>query len=250
MTPIVSRFLPPIIGGSILLLLWQVASLSAPTLIPSVSAVARATFALLGSEQVRRDVLATVSRTLLAVGIAIGAGVPLGAIMGSTHLFRAAFGWLIDFLRSIPAFVLLPLFITVFRSGDAARLGMAAFGAGIVMLASTAFGAAHGKPLRVEVARVYGASRLFRFAVAVRGILPAVADGVRISVSLGLVLVVVGEIVLGATYGLGTRVNDSLSGFELDRMYALTVIVGCVGYALNLLARVLTNRWSAYGRHL
>lgn len=239
-----------ILGFLTLLILWEMGSYSAPTLVPGFLHVVAAVRDLVLKNAVYYDLWATLARTLIAFSLAVVIGVPLGAGIGSSPIANSMLGWAVEFLRSIPAFVLLPLFLTFLRSGDAARIGMAAFGAAVVMTASTAFGAAHTKAERLEVARVYGASRAMLFWIVLRGILPAVADGIRISLSLSLILVIVGEIMLGAGKGLGTRVNDSLSGFDLPRMYALSIVIGLLGYCLNMGVRKVTSRWIDYGRHL
>lgn len=80
--------------------------------------------------------------------------------------------------------------------------------------------------------------------------LPSISDGARISLILCLILVTVGEIMLGATRGLGTRVNDSLSGFSLAEMYALILIIGFLGYLLIVIARICAERWADYVKYL
>ena len=229
---------------------WEMFALTSPTLVPDFWEVAVAARDLFAHEDIHVDMWATVRRTLVAFLIAVATGVPLGLAIGAVPTVRTLLSGPLDFLRSIPAFVLLPLALAMLKSGDIARIGIAVFGAGVVMVASTAFGTAHLKTSRVEVAQVYGASPFFVLAVIVRGLLPAIADGARISLSLSLILITVAEIMLGATHGLGTRVNDSLSGFDLPKMYALVFLIGLVGYSLNLVARKCAERWAGYGRHL
>lgn len=145
--------------------------------------------------------------------------------------------------RAIPAFVLLPLFLTLTRDSELSRIVMAAFGCFVIVAAYTAMGASSTLRTRLEVARVYGASRLYTLrAVVLRDAAPQIVDGVRIALPLALVLTLVSEIMLGATHGLETLVNDSLAGFDLPTMYALVLAVGLVGLALSALATAV-SRW-------
>jgi len=192
----------------------------------------------------------TVLRTFASFGLALGVGWPLGAAIGSIPAMNRLLTGPLDFLRSIPAFVLLPLFLIFLKTGEASRIAMAAFGAGLVIVANTAFGVAHVAQLRIQVTQVYGGTLLHRIGVIFMQALPQSMDGARLGLSLALILTIVGEIMLGATHALGTRVNDSLAGFDLPRMYALIFVIGIIGYLLNLLARLATSRLGWYGRDL
>lgn len=109
-------------------------------------------------QQVYLDLWETLKGTMIAFAIAVSAGVPLGIIIGFISPLRNVLRGPLDFARSIPAFVLLPLALALLKSGDVARVGIAVFGGRVVMTAHTVFGVAHMKPLRLEVARVYGGS--------------------------------------------------------------------------------------------
>lgn len=242
--------LPTLIGILALGAAWEVAAWLSPTLVPHTWTIFEAMVAMCGQASFQRDVGATLLRTAASFGIALLVGTPVGLLVGGVPWLNRAFAGPIDFVRSIPAFVLLPAFLVIFKTGETARIGMAAFGVGVVIAANTAFAAAHVGRLRVEVARVYGAGIGYRLGVVFMQLLPQSLDGARVGLSLALVLTVVGEIMLGATQALGTRVNDSLSGFDLPRMYGLIVVIGILGYVLNVLASTVTRRVGRYGAHL
>lgn len=240
-----------IIGILIFLILWELVACLHSELVPHVTNVANAGKQLILNSNIKLDFYKTLIRTISAFLLAVAFGVPMGLIIGSIRPFRLMFSGSVDFLRSIPAFVLLPLFLVLFKSGNMSRVAMAAFGSGLVIIANTAFGAAHVKRSRIEVARIYGASPSFiLFHVIARELLPQVLDGMRLAISLSLVLTIVGEIMLGATYGLGTRVNDNLSAFDLDKMYALIIIIGILGYVLNLIGNMASKKLTDYGKYL
>jgi NitT/TauT family transport system permease protein len=233
------------------LCLWELLALVSHGLAPHSWILVISFRDLLIDKRIQLDFMYTVIRTVLAFAIAITLGIPLGIGIGSMPILNQMFSGPLDFLRSLPAFVLLPVFLILFKSGDVARVVMAAFGSGLVITAYTSFGTAHVQRMRIEVAQTYGASRVFiLFHVIAREVAPQVADGCKVALSLCLILVIVGEIMLGATHGLGTRVNDSLYGFDLPQMYALIVLIGMLGYLLNTIARLATRKISAYGKHL
>ena len=229
---------------------WELLAAMSPGLIPHSWEIFASTVQLLADESYRKDIVMTILRTFASFGIALVVGWPVGAAIGSITWMNRIFSGPLDFLRSIPAFVLLPLFMVFLNTGESSRIAMAAFGAGLVMVANTAFGVARVASLRGEVVRVYGGRLPRRLEVIFLEALPQSLDGARLGLSLALILSIVGEIMLGATHALGTRVNDSLSSFDLSRMYALILIIGLIGYLINVAARVTSNRIGWYGKDL
>ena len=66
-------------------------------------------------------------------------------------------------------------------------------------------------------------------------LLPPPFVGLREGVSLALVIVVVAEMFIGSTDGLGQRVFEAQQLFAMPDMYAAIFAVGALGYGLNLL---------------
>ena len=65
--------------------------------------------------------------------------------------------------------------------------------------------------------------------------LPQTFVGLRNGVSLALVIVVVAEMFIGSTDGLGQRVFEAQQLFDMPDMYAAIFAAGALGYGLNLL---------------
>ena len=63
--------------------------------------------------------------------------------------------------------------------------------------------------------------------------LPRVFVGLRLTLSLALILAVVTEMFTGTTNGLGRRIYDAHDTYSIAEMYACIMLVGAVGYALN-----------------
>ena len=62
--------------------------------------------------------------------------------------------------------------------------------------------------------------------------LPLILAGMRVSLALGLILVVIAEMLAG-TGGLGYLILDMQRTFRVKEMYAWLVILAVLGYALN-----------------
>ena len=103
-------------------------------------------------------------------------------------------------------------------------------------------------PVLINTARTFGYGR---FAVLRKVILPAalplIFAGLRVSLALGLILVVIAEMLAG-TGGLGYLILDMQRTFRVQDMYAWLAILAVLGYALNALFLALEHRlihWAA-----
>ena len=232
-------------GSTILVVIWEAAAVAtdATGLIPHLTQIVVAGWHLFQEDQLHMDINWTLARAMSSFAAALFIGVPAGVLLGRVPILTRMFeGWL-HFFRSIPAFILLPFFLAVLHGGEAARLATVTFGCSVVIAGYTALGVRNVSELRIRVAKLYKAGPWhIWFRVIFMDALPQTLDGVRMGLSLALILALVAEIMLGATFGLGTRVNDSLAGFDLPKMYALIIVIGVVGYILNLLAAFVTQR--------
>lgn len=70
------------------------------------------------------------------------------------------------------------------------------------------------------------------FGVVLPAAMPKIFAGLRVSLSLALVLMVVSELV-GSTNGIGYQLVNSQQQFDLPGMWTGIVLLGVLGYALN-----------------
>lgn len=195
-----------------------------------------------------RDTWMTVQRTLLSFVTALAIGVPLGIVLGASSRIYHAVEFVIDFFRSTPASVVFPLFLVLFGTGEKTKIAVAAFGAALVILFNVAYGVMNARKQRLLAARVMGASPArVMVDVIFWESLPQTFVGTRSGISLALVIVIVAEMFIGSTDGLGYRVVNAQMVFEMPAMYAAIFTAGLLGYALNLLFIVVERRlvhWS------
>jgi ABC-type nitrate/sulfonate/bicarbonate transport system permease component len=128
----------------------------------------------------------------------------------------------------------------------ASRIAVIAFGLCFPILVNTAEGV-RGIPLEVRdtasmlhVGRVERASRIYLPAA-----LPSIMAGLRIAVSLGLVLVIVSEFV-GEQNGIGYYLIIKQSEFDYPALYAGILFLGLLGYVLNRLFLLVERRVLAW----
>ncbi len=202
--------------------------------LPAPWSVANSLVTGLFSGGLGKHVAATVARSLAGFILASAIGVPLGLLVGRIRLLASATQPTIDFFRSIPATAMFPLFLFFFGVGDTAKIAIVVYACCLIVLVNTAYGALQVKEPRILCARVMGASRLDIFwKIVVPESAPGIFAGLRIALSLSFVLIIVTEMFIGTTVGLGYQIMNSQMVYRTADMYAGIMLAGTVGYLGN-----------------
>jgi ABC-type nitrate/sulfonate/bicarbonate transport system permease component len=237
----------PIVGVIGLIALWYWAAwvkLVDPVLLPPPTETFRAMWNGMTHGKLGGDFVKTVERTTLATLIAAAIAIPLGILLGSSEKVYRSVEFVIDFFRSTPASAMFPLFLVLFGVGDKTKISVAAFGAALVILFNVAYGVMNARKTRILAAKAMGASGLRVLTdVMLLESLPQTFVGLRNGVSLALVIVVVAEMFIGSTDGLGQRVFEAQQLFAMPDMYAAIFAAGALGYSLNLLFLMIERRF-------
>jgi NitT/TauT family transport system permease protein len=238
-TALIMQRLRPAIGVVALLLIWwalAAAEIFDPVLMPTPWAAFQALFQSIGSGELIGDFRVTIYRTAMALAIGSVIAIPLGIVLGSNQEIYRSLEFVVDFFRSTPTSAMFPLFLVLFGVGDRTKIAVAAFGCGLVVLFNVAYGVMNSRKTRVLAARVMGASKArVLYDVYLWESLPQTFVGMRNGVSLALVIVIVAEMFIGSTDGLGRRLIDAQMTFDMPTMYATIFASGTLGYGLNWL---------------
>jgi NitT/TauT family transport system permease protein len=219
-----------------------------PVLIPTPWAVIVKFAQLFYNGEIWRDLFATLYRLFFGFALSIVIGIPLGLVLGSSKRLSDSIEFPIDFLRSIPASALFPMFLLFFGIGDTAKISVVIFSCSLIIIIYTIYGVKNCKESRIKVAKVMKADKFSIFTkIIFPESLPHIFAGIRISVSIALILVVVTEMFIGTKYGLGKLIYDSHLMFRISTMYAAIFITGILGYVLNkifLLVEARVFHWA------
>ena len=232
-----AKFLP-IVGPVILVLIWDIVVrfglIKAILLPPPADTIVALVSGMLGGPLLF-DFWVTLYRTLVAFGIAVVLGMPLGIALGSNERAYRSVEFVIDFFRSRPASALIPLFLLIFGTSDINKIAIACFGAWLLVVFNCAYGVINARKQRIAAAKVMGASRWQIFKdVLIWESLQASFVGLRSAVSMALVIVVVAEMFIGSESGLGHKIINAQQVMNTKMMYAAIMSAGILGYALNV----------------
>lgn len=247
----VKRGVELIIGPLLLVAVWWIAykaQLVNKDLLPSPFDTLRDTGASIAAGKMTADFSHTLVRVAYSVAMAVIAGVPIGIVLGANAAIYRSVEFLIDFFRSTPATALFPLFLLLFGLGDFAKIAVASFAAWLVIVFNVAYGVMNARQTRILAAHSMGASslRIFRDVIFYET-LPQIFIGLRTAVSLALVVIIVAEMFIGATDGIGHRIIDAQISYSLTEMYGAILIAGAMGYGLNLALLIIERsliHWS------
>lgn len=189
---------------------------------------------------------ATVGRMLEGWLVACVLGIVLGAVIGISHAARSWLSPLLEFMRPLPASAVMPLAISIFGLGANMVLFVVAFGAMWPVLLATLHGFASVEPRLKEVAGALQMPQLdFVRKIGLPSAMPDVLAGMRLSLTVSLVVAVVGEMIASQP-GLGQAILLAARSFHADELFAGIALLGVVGFAANaLLAAAETHllRW-------
>ncbi len=186
---------------------------------------------------------------LLAVGYVVGCvlAIGLGLLMGRSRFVHGLFEPLVEILRPLPKPALLPPLILFLGLGDAMKLTVIGLGVFFPVLINTIQGVRGTDRVLVDTARTFqhsGAAILWK--VVLPAATPMILSGMRVSLGIGLVLVIVAEMMAG-TGGIGYLIVDMQRSFRIPDMYAWSLILAVLGFALNEVFLVVERRlifWS------
>ncbi len=239
--------LRPLIGVVVLVGAWYLIHASRavdPLLLPSPGETFRAFWNGLTQGTLGADFWKTIVRTLTSFALALVIAVPLGIVLGSLQKLYESIEFAIEFFRSTPASAMFPLFLVIFGVGETTKIAVATFGAALTILFNVAYGVMGARKQRQLAAKVMGAPRYRVLSdVTLLESMPQVFVGMRSGVSLALVIVIVAEMFIGSTDGLGQRVMNAQMIFDMPEMYAAIFAAGVLGYAMNLVFILAERRF-------
>jgi ABC-type nitrate/sulfonate/bicarbonate transport system permease component len=184
-------------------------------------------------ERMGSDVAPSLARMGLGYAIAVVVAVAAGVSLGLLRRGRRAAGPIVEFLRAIPPPALLPFAILVFGTSTDMKVFIIAFVCLWPILLNTIDGVTSVDPTLRETTRVYGVRRIDRIRLVVMpAAAPQIFAGMRTSLSLALILMVISEMV-ASTNGIGYFVLQAQRRFNMPEMWSGIFMLGILGYVLN-----------------
>lgn len=248
----IAWFLASLATAALLVLAWHFiaeARLVSPVFLPSPEKTWRALVNGLRSGALADNIFETVYRMALGWVTASLIGIGLGALIGTSPRARALLGPMLEFMRPLPASAVIPVAIALLGLSDGMVLAIVAFGSLWPMLLATVHGFSSVEPALYEVSKILNMSRAETiFKIALPSSMPDILAGLRLGLTVSLILAVVGEM-LASRSGLGQWILLSGRAFRSPDLFAGVVLLALVGLASGLLLMAIELRLLRW-RHL
>ena len=240
---------PPKLNGLLFLLAllasWELAAQAEwinALIIPAPSKIGKLFFDLVVSGQIPMQILVSMKRALAGYLLAAAVFIPLGIFMGLSPTVYKFFEVIVEMLRPVPPPVVIPVALLFFGLGDEMKIFVIFFSCAWPILLNTIDGVRGIDWVLLNTARTFGLSRgKTIWQVILPACSPQIITGLRVSLPIMLILVVISEMV-GSTDGIGYFVLDAQRRFKVAQMYAGMLALAVLGYALNQLFNLL-QRW-------
>ena len=239
-----------IAGMVVLSLMWIVAAAvtDADNIVPTPAATWSAAVELWNSGELWPDFLASAQRVAIGYSISVAIGFTVGVLTGSFRSFDAFTEGQIGFLRYIPATALLPVFLFWLGIDESPKIALIVVGTVFYNVLMSADVVRNVPRELISVSYTLGAGRLKVLRkVIVPHSLPGLIDVARINLAAAWLMLVVSEL-LAAQEGLAFRIVRAQRFRQVDRMFALLIILGIIGVISDLALRKLRDRSAPWAR--
>lgn len=188
------------------------------------------------------DVLPSLARMLVGFLLAAILAIALGVAIGLSNTFGDYVNPILQFLRAAPPPALIPVFLVVFGTGDQMRISLIAFGTAWPILLNTIDGVRSIEPIKYETSAIFRIPLRLRLThIVLPGAASKILAGIRTSLSIGLILMVISEMVASSS-GIGFRIVQAQRSFALVDMWAGILLLAILGYLLNQVLTVVERR--------
>jgi NitT/TauT family transport system permease protein len=195
--------------------------------------------------------LVTLYEVVLAMAIACGGGILVGALVGGLAALRNLLLPVFSSLYAVPIVILYPIFTAWFGIGSESKIAFAGIYGFFPVMLSTAAGISTIDQQLLLAARSMGASLPQQIArVIIPASIPTVLSGLRLGGALAIIGVVVSEMLTSAA-GIGYVVTRYRTVLDSPRVFAAILMILVLSVVFDLIARWVERRtlaWQAAGR--
>ncbi|MGB0468006.1 MAG: ABC transporter permease [Pontibacterium sp.] len=177
----------------------------------------------------------------ILIGFTLGCliGIPLGFAMGLSEVMRGWFDPIVEFFRPIPPLAFIPLVIIWSGIGERSKILLLFFAALWIMVIAARAGVGSVKLSKIHAAYSLGANkRQILMHVILPNSLPEIFTGMRVAMGICWGTVVAAELV-AAESGVGFMIMAASKFLATDIVVLGVIIVGLIGYSIDILMRKL-----------
>jgi sulfonate transport system permease protein len=245
LTMLRTRFIPWLVP-LLLLAVWQLSAQSgwlSTRVLPAPLDVLKAATRLALSGELLTHVKISAGRALAGFAIGGGTGLVLGLLTGSVRWAETLLDTTLQMIRNIPPLALIPLVILWFGIDETAKLFLVSIGVFFPIYINTFHGIRSVDKGLIEMGRSYGLRGWSLYKeIILPGALPSILVGVRFSLGLMWVLLIVAE-TISAQAGIGYMTMNAREFLQTDIVLVGILLYAFLGKLADVLAKTLERYW-------
>ncbi|MDR5833903.1 ABC transporter permease [Caballeronia sp. LZ034LL] len=194
-----------------------------------------------GGQSLIGDILISCFRIIVGFVGAVAIGVPIGLFMSRSKIVFDIIDPLLQFIRPVPPLAYIPLLVVWFGIGELPKAILILVGTIPVIIIGTMSGVKSTPPLRISVARTLGATnaQIFR-RIVLPSAMPEIFTSMRVGIGVAWTCLVAAELI-AASSGLGWLVQFAGQALQVAVVIVGIIVIGVIGYAMELVIRQLEN---------
>ncbi len=230
------------IGVGLFVGMWALASARVPDL-PSPAATMKEMASMLSDpfrnggpndQGIGLQLVASLGRVAWGFGFAVLVGVPAGLAIGASRKAWAAMNPVIQLLRPVSPLAWFPIWLVTVKNAPKAAIIVIFITALWPIIVNTASGAATIPDDQRHVAKVFRFSRYtYLRNILLPNALPSIVTGMRLSMGIAWMVIVAVEMLSGGS-GIGFFVWDAYNALNLARVISAIILIGAVGFCLDI----------------
>lgn len=230
------------IGLGLLAGMYALNAVGGNLLMPSPSAVARQSVILWTDGSMLAGLGQSLTVIVLGFLLSASTGILVGVFLGGFRTLGRILDPFVNAMNSTPGAAFIPLIIVWFGLYTEAKVVVVWNAAFFPILISTTAGIANANKELVEMASAFGAKRWTLFwQVMVPDALPSILSGLRIGAAVCTVGTVIAELTM-AQSGLGGMLAAAGNRFQMDRYFAVVIVLMALGTGITALLRFAERR--------
>ncbi|WP_020586407.1 ABC transporter permease [Desulfobacter curvatus] len=190
------------------------------------------------------SVFASLRRIVVGVAISAFIGLPLGVLIGFFTRLRKLTYSPIQFVRMISPLSWMPIALLLFTSFESAVHFLIVMATICPIILNTAIGVMNINPQWIKMALNQGANNVQLIqTIVIPHSIPHMMTSIRLALGIAWIVLVPAEF-LGVSSGLGYLINDARDTMEYDKLIAVIIAIGILGFILDRIFQKLQHRFS------
>ena len=153
-----------------------------------------------------------------------------GIIAGYYEKVYKSFELILDFFRSLPSLLLIPLSILLFGIGQFSSFLVISWSVFVYLFISSTYGVRYSRTSFLDVGKLYKLQKWQEFLwIILPSSFPSIFAGLKMAFSIALIVTVGSEMLIGHS-GLGGRIVNAYMVYNTKEVFSIIIITGFLGY--------------------